>query len=53
MSCSWLTYGVAPFNQIFVLEEEGKEGLGCVTGLNLPMLIAAYGSRLGVDTAAE
>ena len=47
-------WGGTPFNQISrVLEEEGKEDWVAVTGLNLPMLIAAYGSRLGVDTAAE
>ena len=47
-------WGGTPFNQISrVLEEEGKEDWVAVTGLNLPMLIAAYGSRFGVDTAAE
>ena len=47
-------WGGTPFNQISrVLEEEGKEDWVAVTGLNLPMLIAAYGSRLGVDTATE
>ena len=47
-------WGGTPFNQISrVLEEEGKEDWVAVTGLNLPMLIATYGSRLGVDTAAE
>jgi len=47
-------WGGTPFNQISrVLEEEGKEDWVAVTGLNLPMLIAAYGSRLGVDTAVE
>ena len=47
-------WGGTPFNQISrVLEEEGKEDWVAVTVLNLPMLIAAYGSRLGVDTATE
>ena len=47
-------WGGTPFNQISrVLEEESKEDWVAVTGLNLPMLIAAYGSRLGVDTAVE
>lgn len=47
-------WGGTPFNQMSrVLEEEGKEDWVAVTGLNLPMLIAAYGSRLGVDTATE
>ncbi len=47
-------WGGTAFNQISrVLEEEGKEDWVAVTGLNLPMLIAAYGSRLGVDTATE
>ena len=47
-------WGGTPFNQISrVLEEEGKEDWVAVTGLNLPMLIASYGSRLGVDTATE
>ena len=46
-------WGGTPFNQISrILEEEGKQDWVAVTGLSLPMLVSAYGSRLGADTAA-
>ena len=48
-------WGGTPFNQIsLLLDEPGHENWVAVTGLNLPMLIAAYGERLGdVDSAAD
>ena len=48
-------WGGTPFNQIsLLLEEPGHEKWVAVTGLNLPMLVAAYGERLGdVDSAAD
>jgi len=48
-------WGGTPFNQVsLLLQEPGHENWVAVTGLNLPMLIAAYGERLGdVDSAAD
>ena len=48
-------WGGTPFNQIsLLLEEPGHEKWVAVTGHNLPMLVAAYGERLGdVDSAAD
>ena len=48
-------WGGTPFNQVsLLLDEPGHENWVAVTGLNLPMLIAAYGERLGdVDSAAD
>ena len=46
-------WGGTPFNQISrILDEEKHEDWVAVTGLNLPMLVTAYGSRMGADTAA-
>ncbi|RVU97874.1 PTS mannose transporter subunit EIIAB [Coriobacteriales bacterium OH1046] len=46
-------WGGTPFNQVSrILEEEQHEDWVAVTGLSLPMLVAAYGSRMGADTAA-
>lgn len=45
-------WGGTPFNQVSrILEEEQHEDWVAVTGLSLPMLVAAYGSRMGADTA--
>lgn len=47
-------WGGTPFNQVSrILEEQNKEDWVAVTGLNLPMLVAAYGSRLGADSATQ
>ena len=48
-------WGGTPFNQVsLLLEEPGHENWVAVTGLNLPMLVAAYGERLGdVESAAD
>lgn len=46
-------WGGTPFNQANLLFEEHKDKWALVTGLNLPMLIEAYGARLSMDTAHE
>lgn len=47
-------WGGTPFNQISrLIEEHEGDGWVCVTGLNLPMLIAAYGERFGSESAAD
>lgn len=47
-------WGGTPFNQVSrILGEENKEDWVAVTGLNLPMLVEAYGDRMGAETAAE
>lgn len=46
--------GGTPWNQVsLLLGEEGHENWVAVGGLNLPMLISAYGSRMGAETAAD
>ena len=46
-------WGATPFNQVNgLLASEGHEDWVMVTGLNLPMLIQAYGDRMSEDTAA-
>ena len=46
--------GGTPWNQVsLLLGEEGHENWVAVGGLNLPMLISAYGERMGSDSAAE
>lgn len=46
-------WGATPFNQVNgLLASGGHEDWVMVTGLNLPMLIQAYGDRMGEDTAA-
>lgn len=46
--------GGTPWNQVsLLLGEEGHENWVAVGGLNLPMLVTAYGSRMGTDNAAE
>ena len=45
-------WGGTPFNQVSrLISEEGHEDWVAITGLNLPMLVSAYGSRMGADTA--
>lgn len=46
-------WGGSPFNQANGLFEDHKDKWAIVTGLNLPMLIEAYGSRLSMDSAQE
>ena len=46
-------WGGSPFNQSNGLYEAHKDKWAIVTGLNLPMLIEAYGSRLTMNSAHE
>ncbi|WP_125604276.1 mannose/fructose/sorbose PTS transporter subunit IIA [Lapidilactobacillus bayanensis] len=46
-------WGGSPFNQASGILEEHKDKWVIVTGLNLPMLIEAYGSRLSMTSAHE
>ena len=46
-------WGGTPFNQANSLFEEHKEKWAVVSGMNLPMVIEAYGSRLSMDSAHE
>ena len=46
--------GGTPWNQVsLLLDEEGHQNCVAVGGLNLPMLVAAYGARMGAETAAD
>ena len=46
--------GGTPWNQIsLLLDEEGHENWVAVAGLNLPMLVSAYGARMGAETPAD
>lgn len=46
-------WGGTPFNQANIIHEEMTERSAIVAGLNLPMLLEALGSRMGIDTAHE
>ena len=46
-------WGGTPFNQANSLFEEHKDKWAIVAGLNLPMLIEAYGARLSMESAHE
>lgn len=46
-------WGGSPFNQASGILEEHKDKWAIVTGLNLPMLIEAYGSRLSMTSSHE
>ncbi|MCL1630715.1 mannose/fructose/sorbose PTS transporter subunit IIA [Sporolactobacillus sp. CPB3-1] len=46
-------WGGTPFNQVNSLFEEHKDKWAIVAGMNLPMLIEAYASRLSMNTARE
>lgn len=46
-------WGGSPFNQSNSIFEEHKDKWAIVTGLNLPMLIEAYGARLSTESAHE
>lgn len=46
-------WGGSPFNQSNTIFEEHKDKWAIVTGLNLPMLIEAYGARLSTESAHE
>ena len=47
-------WGGTPFNQVSrIIDEEKHEDWVAITGLNLQMLVSAYGSRMGADTAVD
>ena len=46
-------WGGTPFNQANMLFEEHKDKWAIVAGLNLPMLVEAYGARLSMESAHE
>lgn len=46
-------WGGSPFNQANLIHEARPETSAIVTGLNLPMLLEAYGARFGMNTAHE
>lgn len=46
-------WGGSPFNQANGIFEQHKDKMAIVTGLNLPMLIETYASRLSMNTAHE
>lgn len=46
-------WGGTPFNQANGLFEQHKDKWAIVAGLNLPMLIEAYGARLSMESAHE
>ena len=46
-------WGGTPFNQTSVLYDQLGEKSAIVAGLNLPMLLEALGSRMGMETAHE
>jgi len=46
-------WGGTPFNQANSLFETHKDKWSIVAGMNLPMVIEAYGARLSMDTAQQ
>ncbi|WP_297633232.1 mannose/fructose/sorbose PTS transporter subunit IIA [uncultured Clostridium sp.] len=46
-------WGGTPFNQTNTLFEDHKDTWAIVTGMNLPMVIEAYGSRFSMESAHE
>ncbi|GKS81761.1 PTS mannose transporter subunit EIIAB [Ligilactobacillus pabuli] len=46
-------WGGTPFNQASNIFEDHKDTWGIVAGMNLPMVIEAYASRLSMDSAHE
>jgi len=46
-------WGGSPFNQASIVHEEMQERSAIVAGMNLPMLLEALGSRMGMDSAHE
>ncbi|MET1247253.1 mannose/fructose/sorbose PTS transporter subunit IIA [Sporolactobacillus sp. STCC-11] len=46
-------WGGTPFNQVNSLFEAHKDKWAIVSGMNLPMVIEAYASRLSMNTARE
>ena len=46
-------WGGTPFNQANTIFEEHKDKWAIVSGMNLPMLIEAYGARISMESAQE
>lgn len=46
-------WGGSPFNRASLIQQQNPEHVAIVSGLNLPMLIEAYGGRLGMNSAAD
>ena len=46
-------WGGSPFNRASLIQQQNPEHTAIIAGLNLPMLIEAYGGRLGMNTAAD
>lgn len=46
-------WGGTPFNQANTLLDGNEDKYAIVTGLNLPMLLEAYGSRMSMETSHE
>ena len=46
-------WGGTPFNQVDSLFEEHKDTWAILTGMNLPMLIEAFGARFSMESAQE
>lgn len=46
-------WGGTPFNQANTLFEEHKDKWAIVAGMNLPMIIEAYGARFSMESAQE
>lgn len=46
-------WGGSPFNQASIVHEEMQERSAIVAGMNLPMLLEALGSRVGMESAHE
>ncbi|MDR3240975.1 MAG: mannose/fructose/sorbose PTS transporter subunit IIA [Lactobacillaceae bacterium] len=46
-------WGGSPFNQANLILAEHSDNMAMIAGLNLPMLVEAYGARLSMETAAD
>ena len=46
-------WGGTPFNQANTLLDGNEDKYAIVTGLNLPMLLEAYGARMSMETSHE
>ncbi|MCM0583387.1 PTS mannose transporter subunit IIAB [Weissella diestrammenae] len=46
-------WGGSPFNQANLIVAEHADNMAIISGLNLPMLVEAYGARFSKETAAE
>lgn len=46
-------WGGSPFNAATRIQAQHEDRMAIVSGLNLPMLVEAYGARFSMETAAE